>query len=252
VAELPNKCWQADVTRVAAAGGRVFEVLNIIDDHSRLCVASRAFVRVRGPEVVRSLHHAAARWGIPQSFLTDNGLVFSTQRRHDLAGAVEVELLALGITAKHSRPYHPQTCEKVERFHQTVKKFLANQDPAETKKQLQAPLDRFARYYNAVRPHRGVGRRTPMTVFAEREKAYPSGPKIDVSGYRVRRDRVDKGGGVTLRYQGRLHHIGIGRAYKGWRVILLVAGRQVQVIGVDGSQLRRLTLDPSTDYQRIP
>jgi hypothetical protein len=189
--------------------------------------------------LVRSLHHAAARWGFPESFLTDNGLVFSTQRRHDLAGAVEVELLALGITGKHSRPYHPQTCGKVERFHQTVKKFLANQDPAETKKQLQAQLDRFARYCNTVRPQPGGGTADAHGGVRREEKAYPSGPRIDVSGYRVRRDRVDKGGGVTLRYHGRLHHIGIGRAYKGWRVILLVAGRQVQVIGVDGSQLRR-------------
>jgi transposase InsO family protein len=252
VAELPNECWQADVTHVAAGEGQVFEVLNIIDDHSRLCVASRAFVRVKGPDVVRSLHTAATEWGFPQSFLTDNGLVFSTQRRHDLCGAVELELLALGITAKHSRPYHPQTCGKVERFHQTLKKFLANQEPAMTKKQLQARLDRFARYYNQVRPHRGVGRRTPAEVFAAREKAYPTGPRIDVAGYRVRRDKVDQGGRVTLRYRGRLHHIGIGRAYKGWRVILLVAGRQVQVLDIDGPPLRRLTLDPTSDYQRLP
>jgi hypothetical protein len=237
---------------VEGAGGQVFEVLNIIDDHSRLCVASRAFVRVKGPDVVRSLHNAAARWGFPASLLTDNGLVFCTQRRHDLAGAVELELLALGIGAKHSRPYHPQTCGKVEGFHQTLKKFLANQEPAATKKQLQAQLERFAHYYNYLRPHRGVGRRTPGEVFAAREKACPTGPKIDVAGYRVRRDKVDQGGGVTLRYQGRLHHIGIGRAYKGWRVILLVAGRQVQVLDMDGSPLRRLTLDPTTDYQRMP
>jgi hypothetical protein len=90
-------------------------------------------------------------------------------------------------------------------------------------------------------------------VFAAREKAYPTGPRIDVAGYRVRRDKVDKGGGVTLRYQGRLHHIGVGRAYRGWRVILLVVGRQVEVIGAgDGCRLRRLTLDPTTDYQPMP
>lgn len=252
VAELPNECWQADVTHVEVADGVVLEVLNVIDDHSRLCVASRAFVTVKGPDVVRSLHKAAANWGYPESLLTDNGLVFSTQKRYDMAGAVELELLTLGITAKHSRPYHPQTCGKVERFHQTLKKFLAKQDPAQTKKQLQGQLDRFVGYYNEVRPHRGVGRRTPLSVFSAREKAFPSGPKIDVAGYRVRRDKVDKGGGVTLRYQGRLHHIGVGRAYKGWRVILLVDGPRVQVIGADGSPLRQLTLDPTTDYQALP
>ena len=70
-AELPNQCWQADVTHVQAAPGLIFEVLNIIDDHSRLCVASRAFVTTRAPDVIRTLHKAAATWGYPQSFLTD-------------------------------------------------------------------------------------------------------------------------------------------------------------------------------------
>ena len=83
-------------------------------------------------------------------------------------------------------------------------------------------------------------------------KAFPKGPKLAVAGYRVRRDRVDKGGGVTLRHEGRLHHLGVGRAYKGWRVILLVAGREVQILGEDGSPLRRLTLDPGVDYQPMP
>jgi hypothetical protein len=57
---------------------------------------------------------------------------------------------------------------------------------------------------------------------------------------------------VTLRYKGKLHHIGVGCPYAGWRVILLVAGLDVRVVGLDGSPLRHLTLDPSVDYQRIP
>lgn len=60
-AELPNECWQADVTHVEVGEGVVFEVLNIIDDHSRLCVASRAFIRVKSPDVVHSLHKAAGK-----------------------------------------------------------------------------------------------------------------------------------------------------------------------------------------------
>jgi len=249
VAELPNECWQADVTHVEVAGGVVFEVLNVIDDHSRLCVASRAFVTTRAPDVVRTLHKSAEIWGYPQSFLTDNGLIFGAQRRHGIAGALEIELLGLGIASKHSRPYHPQTCGKVERFHQTVKKFLAKQDPALTKKQLQAQLDRFVFYYNEVRPHRAIGRRSPAQAFAAREKAHPTGARIDCVGYRVRHDKVDTKGAVTLRHRGRLHHIGVGAAYKGWRVVMLVAGLDVRVIGIDGSPLRHLKLDPTKDYQ---
>jgi transposase InsO family protein len=171
-ADLPNECWQADMTHVTLE--------NMIDDHSRLCVASRAMGVVKAPDVVRVLHQAAETWGYPASFLSDNGLIFSTKRHHQVAGVTEQELFALGIEAKHSRPYHPQTCGKVERFHQTMKRFLAAQEGVCTKKQLQRELDRFVTYYNQVRPHRGIGRRTPAALYGAREKAGPSPSFVQV------------------------------------------------------------------------
>jgi len=250
VADLPNECWQADMTHVTLESGEVFEVLNVIDDHSRLCVASRAMVRVKAKDVVRVLHTSADTWGYPAAFLSDNGLIFTAQQRFGLAGSVEQELFALGIRAKHSRPYHPQTCGKVERFHQTVKKFLAAQDGVVTKKQLQRELDRFVTYYNEVRPHRGIGRKTPASVYAAREKASPTGAVVKTDGRRLRFDKVDKTGSVTVRYRGHLHHIGIGAAYKGWRIAMLIDDRNIEIVSIDGSPLRRLVLDPTKDYQR--
>ena len=249
-AELPNECWQADVTHVALETGEVFEVLNVVDDHSRLCVASRAMKTVRGSDVTRVLHQSAATWGYPASFLSDNGLIFTAQQRYGLAGGFENELFTLGITAKHSRPY--QTCGKVERFHQTVKKFLAAQEALVTKKQLQRALDRFVAYYNDVRPHRGIGRQTPASVYRAREKARPRRPLVDVGDRRLRFDKVDKSGSVTLRARGRLHHIGIGAAYKGWRIAMLIDGRHIEIVALDGSPIRRLVLDPTKNYQRQP
>jgi len=251
-ADLPNECWQADMTHVALEGGQVYEVLNMIDDHSRLCVASRAIAVVKATDVVRVLHKAAETWGYPASLLTDNGLIFSTQRHHQVAGVTEQELFALGIEAKHARPYHPQTCGKIERFHQTMKKFLAAQEVITTKKQLQRQLDRFVAYYNEVRPHRGIGRRPPAAVYAAREKARPSPSFVKVGERRLRFDRIDRSGRVTLRHRGRLHHIGIGNAYAGWRVAMLIDGLKIEIVGLDGSPLRRLVLDPTKDYQRIP
>jgi transposase InsO family protein len=251
VAELPNETWQADMTHVELEGGMVYEVLNMIDDHSRLCVASRAMKTVKATDVVRVLHKAAENWGYPASFLSDNGLIFTTGRHHQVAGATEQELFALGIGAKHSRPYHPQTCGKVERFHQTMKKFLAAQDIT-SPKQLQRQLDRFVAYYNEERPHRGIGRKTPASVYAAREKARPSASFVKVGDRRLRFDRVDKAGRVTLRRRGRLHHIGVGRPYAGWRVAMLIADLDIEIVGVDGSPLRSLVLDPTKDYQRIP
>ena len=250
-ADLPNECWQADMTHVTLENGEVYEVLNMIDDHSRLCVASRAMGVVKAPDVVRVLHQAAETWGYPASFLSDNGLIFSTKRHHQVAGVTEQELFALGIEAKHSRPYHPQTCGKVERFHQTMKRFLAAQEGVCTKKQLQRELDRFVTYYNEVRPHRGIGRRTPAGLYGAREKAGPSPSFVQVGQRRLRLDRVDRSGRVTLRHRGRLHHLGIGNAYAGWRIAMLVDGLDIEIVGLDGSPLRRLVLDPTTDYQRI-
>jgi transposase InsO family protein len=250
-ADFPNECWQADVTHVEVANGVVFEVLNIVDDHSRVCIASRVFVSTRSPDVVRTLHKAAGRWGYPQRFLTDNGRIFTTPMGSGV-GAMETELLSLGIGFRHSRPNHPQTCGKVERFHQTMKRYLARQEPATTKKLLQGQLDRFVEHYNTRRAHRSLGGRTPLEAFCAREKAGPTGPRIEAAGYRIRHDKVDPSGSVTLRYKGKLHHIGVGCPYAGWRVIMLIAGLDVHVLGLDGSPLRHLTLDPSVDYQRMP
>ena len=121
------------------------------------------------------MHKAAERWGYPPAFLTDNGRIFTTPPGHGL-GAMEAELFSLGIATKHSRPYHPQTCGKVERFHQTLKKYLAKQEPATTKKLLQGQLNRFVASYNDVRPHRSLGRHTPRSAWKAREKVGPIGP----------------------------------------------------------------------------
>jgi Integrase core domain len=133
-----------------------------------------------------------------------------------------------------------------------MKKYLAAQEGVATKKQLQRALDRFVAYYNEERPHRGVGRQTPASVYGAREKAGPSPSFVKVDGRRIRIDRVDKSGRVTLRHNYRMHHIGIGNAYAGWRVAMLIEKLDIEIVGLDGSPLRRLILDPTKDYQRIP
>jgi transposase InsO family protein len=248
-AELPNECWQADTTHWALADGTDVEILNVLDDHSRLLAASRTFATTKAADVVEAFHQAANDHGYPASMLTDNGAIFTAESRHGTC-AIELELLALGIAYKHSRPYHPQTCGKVERFHQTLKKWLAKQPPAVTITDLQAQLDQFRAYYNTVRPHRALGRRTPAEAFAARTKATPRRTGITIpTHYRVRRDKVDKAGRVTLRYHSKLLHIGIGRAHIGTRVLLLVADRDVRVITETGELLQHLTIDPTKNYQ---
>ena len=248
-AALPNELWQTDATHWSLEGGRPCEILNMIDDHSRLVVAAVAFATVKAADVVQVFYDAAQHHGYPAALLSDNAAVFSGSSRNGKV-LLETELERLGIGAKHSTPYHPQTCGKVERFHQTQKRYLARQAPAASLAHLQLQLDTFAAYYNQHRPHRALDGRSPLVAFNARLKARPAGAGAPMH-FRVRQDRVDTNGTVTLRYQSRLRHIPVGRANKHQSVRLLVAGDQVRVIREDGSLMRELTIDPGRDYQSL-
>jgi len=250
-ADQPNERWQADITHWVLADGTPVDVLNILDDHSRLLVGSDARATTKAADVVASFHQGAGRHGFPASVLTDNGAVFTAAYRGQGRCAIEIELAVLGIAYRHSTPYHPQTLGKVERFHQTLKRWLAKQPATTEIDDLQTQLDWFRGYYNTRRPHRAVHRRTPEVAFDARPKAGPSGRGFLVPGhYRVRRDKIDPSGVITLRYNSRLHHIGLGRRHAGARVLVLVADLDVRVLTEDGELVRGLTLDPSRDYQR--
>jgi len=250
-AAMPNERWQADITHWQLADGTGVEILNIEDDHSRLDIASEARLTTTGADVVTSFRRAFRRHGIPAGVLTDNAAVFTGTPRRGGRVALELELDLLGVRLNHCRAYHPQTCGKIERFHQTQKKWLAAQPPAATLTDLQRQLDRFRRYYNTIRPHRAIRRRTPAEAYRARPKARPTGPRIQPH-YRVRRDRVDDGGVITVRYDSRLHHIGLGREHARTRVLALVADLNIRVIDAEtGELLRQLTLDPDRDYQPL-
>ncbi len=247
-AALPNECWQSDMTHWSLSGGRGCEIVNFIDDHSRLDLRSVALAVTTAVDVGEIFQAARAQYGTPAAVLTDNGCIFTAEHRGGKV-VLETELERLGIRHKHARPYHPQTCGKVERFHQTQKKYLRKQPPAASIEQLQAQLDQFRTYYNEQRPHRALGRQTPAEVYDAKVKAAPSA-KVETH-FRIRHDKVDQGGKLTLRYQSKLLHIGVGARHKGLAVVLLVADRDVRVVSAaDGELLRHLTIDPSRDYQR--
>jgi transposase InsO family protein len=247
-ADLPNELWQTDATEWLLADSTKVEILNLIDDHSRLCLASVAVRTVKAADAVQTFYSAVEEYGLPARFLSDNAAVFSGRSRRGRV-ALESELDRLGVQCVHSTPYHPQTCGKVERFHQTLKLFLAKQAPALSIPHLQLQLDAFRSIYNQQRPHRALDGRTPLQAFHARLKASPSAapPQID---YRIRRDRLDDYGRVTLRYLSRLRHFHVSYKQRGQAVMLLVAGDHVRVIAEDGQLLRELTLDPSRNYQR--
>jgi hypothetical protein len=241
--------WQSDLTHWQLGDDTGVEILNYIDDHSRFALACDAFFTVKGLDVVNTFHVAAHANGFPASLLTDNGAVFTGRTRKGKV-LLESELERLGIVNKNSRPYHPQTCGKVERFHQTLKRYLGKQPPAASLAELQLQLDTFRAYYNHHRPHRALNGQTPLMAFNARLKAHPEEPHV-APHLRVRHDTVDKSGRVTLRYLSRLRHIGIGRFYIGARITLLVAGPHIRVVDEHGNLIRELTIDPARDYQPL-
>jgi transposase InsO family protein len=249
VAQLPNETWQVDATPWQLADGRPVEILNFEDDHSRLFLASRAFPTVRAGDVVDTFHAAAREYDLPASLLSDNAAVFTGRSRRGKV-LLELELARLGVQHKHSSTYHPQTCGKVERLHQTLKRFLAKQPAPLTLAELQRQLDSFRNYYNHRRPHRSLDRQTPAAVFNSRLKARPTESPAPVD-HRVRRDKVDRFGKLTLRYLGRLRHIPVGVEHKNRKVQLFVAGADVRIVTEDGELLRALTIDPTRNYQPL-
>jgi transposase InsO family protein len=252
-AEQPNECWQADFTHYPLAGGTGTEILSWLDDHSRYALSVTAWNRVTGPIVLATFRAAVAAHGAPASTLTDNGMVFTTRLSGGKGGrnGFEHELRRLGIKQKNGRPNHPQTQGKAERFQQTLKNWLAAQDPQPaTLTQLQALLGAFTAIYNHQRPHRSLPHRAaPATAYQARPKAVPGTRGTDTHN-RVRTDRLDANGTVTLRHGGRLYHIGTGRAHARTHVLLLVQDLHIRIINAaTGELLRELILDPSKNYQ---
>jgi transposase InsO family protein len=246
-AALPNECWQTDMTHWPAAKEPA-EILHFIDDCSRAVLGSRVVRTATAACASELFYEAVATWGLPASVLSDNGAIYTAHYRGASTG-LEIDLAALGIAFKHGKPYHPQTQGKIERYHQTLKKWLTNKDAFSSIAELQQAVDFFAGYYNEIRPHQAHGR-PPLAVYKQRDKASPVVDGQPVSPTtKVRRDRVDYSGTVTLRHRSKLHHIGIGRQHKSKRVLMLVCDLDVRIVDDLGTVLRHLTLDPTKDYQ---
>ena len=250
-AEQPNETWQADFTHHRLADGTDIEILSWLDDHSRYALSVTAHRPVTGPAVVNTFRAATAQHGIPFSTLTDNGLVFTTRFANGgrtSRNGLEKELVKLRVRQKNSRPNHPTTCGKVERFQLTMKKWLRTQPTATTIAELQSQLDAFIEIYNHHRPHRSLPHRsTPAVAYTTRPKAHPGNDHPD-NDFRVRHDRIQSGN-VSLRVDGHMHHIGLGRTLDGTRIILLIDGYNVRIIhAATGEIIRTLTIDPAKRY----
>jgi transposase InsO family protein len=253
-ATMPNETWQSDFTHYRLATGIDVEIITWLDDCTRYALHISAHARITTEIVRATFRDSLTQHGVPASTLTDNGMVYTVRFAGGRGGrnVFEQELQDRHVIQKNSRPGHPTTCGKVERFQQTMKNWLAAQPvQPQTVEELQSLLVNFVGIYNQHRPHRSLPHRaTPATLYEALPKAVPGEVTDPATHDRIRHDIVDKAGSVTLRYRSRLHHIGIGRTHAGTCIILLVHDLDIRVVNAaTGELLRELTLDPSRDYQ---
>jgi len=259
-AQQPNETWQSDFTHYrltdATPGGRDVEIITWLDDHSRYALHVTAHKRITGRIVLDTFRETATQHGYPASVLTDNGMVYTTRFSGGRGGrnGLEAELQRLNIVQKNSRPNHPTTCGKVERFQQTLKKWLTAQPiQPSTLTELQALIDAFVDAYNNHRPHRSLPHRaTPATAYQARPKTGPSADRSSDVHYRVLADKVDLNGKLSLRLNGHMHHIGVGTEHARTQVLKLVNDLHVRIIdAATGELLRELTIDSTRNYQPL-
>jgi transposase InsO family protein len=248
-AAQPNEMWQSDFMHVGLADRTDVEIISWLDDHSRLLLSCTAHTPVTGDVVVATFLDTIEDYGTPASTLTDNGRVY-TARFGGGRNAFEYLLPILGVQQKNGHPGHPQTQGKIERFHQTLQRWLRARPAATTVRELQSQLDQFRAHYNERRPHRALDRRTPAQAYHATPKALPADARAP-GHYRLRYDRLDSRGHMTMRRGGRMHHLGIGRHHTGKRVLALADDREVTVIELHtGEVLSTHLIEPDKSYWR--
>lgn len=239
---LPNGAWQIDATCWALADGREVWVMDILDDHSRLVVAARVHPGPTSRAAFDALWSGAARYGLPARVMSDNGSCF-TGRFNGGVAPFERTLGELGIAHLLSSPHHPQTCGKLERFHQTLKQWLRARPLATTPVEFQTQLDEFLEFYNHRRPHRSLHGATP----AERWAAQPPDHPRDAIARPIRTGvrKVSRDG--TLGW-GAQYLIGIGMSFAGQHLLVIDRDDDLTICGPAGI-IRTLTLDHTRRYQ---
>jgi transposase InsO family protein len=173
--ESPNALWQADFKGYfdTAAQGRC-SPLTVLDDHSRYNLVLQACSDITTQTVQAHLTHSFMRYGLPVRINFDNGAPWGSPKQPGQLTTLGVWLVQLGIRISHSRPYHPQTNGKEERFHRSLKAEVLNGRSFETMARVQSALDDWRRIYNLERPHEALQMNTPVSRYRPSARPFPS------------------------------------------------------------------------------
>ncbi len=244
VAPAPNELWQIDHTDWVIATG-VVKIINIVDDHSRVAIRCRAVMEATSEAAWTTFSEGARDWGLPAGTLSDNGLCFSGKLRH-FEVYFEAQLRDAGVRPITGRPYHPQTTGKVERFQQTLKRWLRRQPLARDLAELQDQLDRFVLIYNFERPHQGIGRAIPIECWQATPAAGPAATALAHPDYTARENTV------IVDVAGRVHadpfRIQLGVEHAGRQALVVIDQHHANVF-INGALIRHLELDHTRSYQ---
>lgn len=211
----PNELWQMDFKGHVPCGAGRCHPLTVVDDHSRYALVLAACGDERGETVQQWLIATFREYGLPRRLLVDNGAPWGTPGVDHAYTPLTVWLLRLGVAVSHSRPYHPQTLGKGERFHRTLKRELLGTtlpDLAEAQRR----FDLWRRIYNEERPHEALDDAVPASRYRSSERSYPEQlPPIEyAAGEHVR--RVQDHGRVEFRTR----RLRVPQAFTGFTVAL--------------------------------
>ena len=173
--EAPNLLWQMDFKGHFALtdpqAGRCYP-LTVLDDHSRFAICLKACPGETGEHVKQALTEAFKRYGLPQRITCDNGNPWGTPKQNGIT-KIEAWLIRVGVKVSHSRPMHPQTQGKDERFHRTLKRELLERGGFNSLHNCQQAFDRWRDQYNLIRPHQALGQRPPSSRYVASARPYP-------------------------------------------------------------------------------
>jgi len=172
----PNDLWQMDYKgHVALRQGRLHP-LTVLDDHSRFAMVLAACADEQTQTVRGHLTQAFQRYGLPWRMAMDNGSPWGDGPETPFT-PLGVWLLERDIRITHSRPRHPQTLGKDERFHRTLKAEALSGPPFDGLAEAQAAFDRWREVYNFKRPHQAIGLDTPADRYRSSPRPYRPEPE---------------------------------------------------------------------------
>ena len=240
----PNECWQSDWTQWQLVDGTAVAIAGSLDDHSRYLTGLSAAAGAGTAQLVWAVMLAGiAECDVPSMSLTDNGFVY-TGRLRGYESTFEINLRALGVHTINSTPYHPQTCGKIERFWQTLKKWLNAQPSPATIAELNGLLDAFRDHYNHRRPHRALRGATPAEAFAATEKARPADRPLPAPVFVSQHTVGEKSGYVVIAP----YRVNVGLRWAGHKCDVIRDGDHITIFS-GPTLVRELTADPSRNYQ---